>query len=62
MAKTKEEVIHLIKGLPQDASLEDIQYHLYVLQKTRKGAKDVQEGRVLTQEEMEKRFEKWLVP
>jgi predicted transcriptional regulator len=58
---TKKEVIDLVEGLPEEATLEDIQYHLYVLQKVRKGLKDVEEGRVLSQEDMQKRFEKWIV-
>jgi predicted transcriptional regulator len=57
----KKEVLDLVQGLPEEASLEDIQYHLYVLQKVRKGLKDVEEGRTLSQEEMRKRFEKWIV-
>ncbi len=62
MDTPKDAVLELVKGLPDDASIEDIQYHLYVLQKIRKGLKDVEEGRTISQEEMEKRFEKWLVP
>ncbi len=61
MGTPKQAVLDLLKGLPEDASLEDIQYHLYVLQKIHKGLKDEEEGRILSQDEMEKRFEKWLV-
>ena len=61
MSTLKKEVIDLVEGLPEEATLEDIQYHLYVLQKVRKGLKDVEEGRVLSQEDMQKRFEKWIV-
>ncbi len=61
MGTPKQAVLDLLKGLPEDASLEDIQYHLYVLQKIHKGLKDEEEGRTLSQDEMEKRFEKWLV-
>ena len=52
----------MIHRLPDDASLEDIQYHLYVLQKVQHGLKDGEAGRVVSQEEMEKRFQKWLAP
>lgn len=61
MTTPKKEVLDLVQGLPEEASLEDIQYHLYVLQKVRKGLQDVEEGRMLSQEEMRKRFEKWIV-
>ena len=33
MATAKEEVEALLGKLPNDCSLEDIQYHLYVLEK-----------------------------
>ena len=58
MDTPKDAVLELVKGLPDNASIEDIQYHLYVLQKIRKGLKDVEEGRTISQEEMEKRFER----
>lgn len=60
MQKVKEEVNSLLTRLPDDCSLEDVQYHLYVLQKIERGLKDVEEGRVYTQEEVEKRMAKWL--
>jgi len=54
MWTAKQEVSNLLNRLPEDCSLEDIQYHLYVLQKIERGLKDVEEGRVYTQEEVEK--------
>ena len=60
MQSAKEEVIEILKGLPDDSTLEEIQYHLYVRQKIERGIKDIEKGRVLTQEEMERRMEKWL--
>lgn len=39
MATAKEEVEQLLGKLPNDCSLEDIQYHLYVLEKVRNGLK-----------------------
>jgi predicted transcriptional regulator len=61
MQSAKEEVMQLLKELPDDSTLEEIQYHLYVRQKIQRGIKDVEEGRIFTQEEMEKRMEKWRV-
>lgn len=60
MQRVKQEVNNLLKRLPEDCSLEDIQYHLYVLQKIERGLKDAEEGRVYTQEEVEKMMAKWL--
>jgi predicted transcriptional regulator len=61
MQTVKEEVIELLKGLPDDISLEEIQYHLYVRQKVERGTRDIEEGKIYTQKEMEKRMEKWSV-
>jgi predicted transcriptional regulator len=60
MESAKEEAIQLIRRLPDDTTLEDIQYHLYVQQKVRRGMQDVEEGRVYTQEEVEKRMKRWV--
>jgi hypothetical protein len=60
MQSAKEEVIEILKRLPDNITLEQIQYHLYVRQKIEKGIQDIEEGRTFTQEEMERRMEKWL--
>ena len=59
MQSAKEEVMKLLKDLPDSSTFEEIQYHLYVRQKIQRGIKDVEEGRIYTQEEVEKRMEKW---
>jgi predicted transcriptional regulator len=56
----KEEAIQLIRRLPDDTTLEEIQYHLYVQQKVRRGMRDVEEGKVYSQEEVEKRMKRWV--
>ncbi len=61
MQTAKQEVMELLKELPDDTTFEEIQYHLYVRQKIQRGIKDVEEGRTYTQEEMDKRMEKWRV-
>ena len=60
MQSAKTEVSKLIDTLPDDCSLDDIQYHLYVLQKVERGLKDGEAGRTFTQEEVGKRAAKWL--
>lgn len=60
MQTAKQEVSKLLESLPDDCALEDIQYHLYVLQKIASGLKDVDEGRVYAQEEVERMMAKWL--
>jgi predicted transcriptional regulator len=46
--------------LPEDASLEDIQYHIYVRQKIQQGLDDAESGRVVSHEEVQQRLAKWL--
>ena len=60
MAMAKQEVSKILEKLPDDVSYEDIQYHIYVRQKIDKGLKDIEEGRVLDPEEVERRMAKWL--
>ncbi len=60
MQSAKEEVMELLKEIPDDSTFEEIQYHLYVRQKIQRGIKHIEEGRTYTQEEMEKRMKKWL--
>ena len=55
----KQEVIELLKDLPT-STLEEIQYHLYMRKKVQRGIQDVDEGRIYTQEEVEKRMAKWV--
>jgi hypothetical protein len=60
MAKPKKEAIELIKKLPNNCSFEDIQYHLYVREKVERGLRDLESKRVLSQDEVERRMNKWL--
>lgn len=58
-ATAKQEAQKILDALPDDASLEQIQYHLYVVQKIEAGLRDAEEGRLLSQEEVERRIAKW---
>ena len=60
MSTAKEEVETLLNKLPDDCSLEDIQYHLYVLEKVRHGLEVAETQGTLTQEEAEGQLSKWL--
>ena len=60
MQTAKEEVIDLLNQLPDDSTLEEIQYHLYIRQKIQRGLQDLDQGNVKTQEEVENRMKKWL--
>lgn len=60
MSTAKEEVRKMLDQLPDDSSFEDIQYHIYVREKVELGLEDIQQGRTLSQEEVERRMGKWL--
>jgi predicted transcriptional regulator len=60
MRTAKEEVRRILDQIPDDATFEDIQYYIYVGEKIERGLKDIQEGRLLSQEEVEQRMSKWL--
>jgi len=60
MLTAKQEVMELLRDLPDSSTLEEIQYCLYVRQKIHRGIADIEAGRATSQEEVEKRMEKWL--
>jgi predicted transcriptional regulator len=55
----KEEVIEMIRHLPADCTLEQIQYHLYVGEQVERGIADIEAGRVVSQEEAKRRIAEW---
>ncbi len=61
MSSAKEEVESLLDKLPDNCSLEDIQYHLYVIEKVRHGLEAADPLGTLTQEEAEGQLNKWLM-
>ena len=56
----KQKASEVISRMPDESTLEDIQYHLYVLQCIEQGEKDIENGNVLSHEEVENRLTKWL--
>ena len=60
MQTVKNEVVDLLKRLPDNCTLEDIQYYLYAIQKIERGLKDEEEGRTHEEKEIEEKMSKWL--
>ena len=60
MATQKENIIQMIKKLPDDISLEDIIEAIYVRQEIEKGLKDSKEENLYTHEKAKERLKKWL--
>jgi hypothetical protein len=56
MSTAKQDVESLLHKLPENCSVEDIQYHLYVLDKVRRGLEDARVSGTLSQEEVEARL------
>jgi hypothetical protein len=61
MNTAKKEVESLLTKLPDNCSLEDIQYHLYVIEKIQRGIEVAEKEGVVSQEEAEKRLNKYLM-
>ena len=59
MQTAKEEVIEVLSILPDDATLEEIQYRLYVCQKIKRGIEDIDRSRIVPQENVEDRMKRW---
>jgi predicted transcriptional regulator len=55
----KEEVRRLLDTLPDEASYEDIQYHIYVQQKIDRGLEASQRGDFISDEDLERRIARW---
>ena len=55
----KEEVRRLLDSLPDETSYEDIQYHIYVQQKIDRGLQASDQGDFISDEEIERRIQRW---
>lgn len=59
---TKERVRKLLEDLPDDCSIEDVLYHLYVIQSIDRGLADVEAGRTIPHEEVAEQLRrKWVL-
>ncbi|MEB3119850.1 MAG: hypothetical protein VKL41_01330 [Snowella sp.] len=61
MNNVKEKIQSILNQLPDDCSIEDIQYHLYVLEKVRLGLQSADIDNTLKQNEVEGLLTKWLI-
>jgi predicted transcriptional regulator len=60
MATAKEEILRMLETLPEDATWEDVQYSIYVRERIERGRREADQGKLLEQEEVENRMERWL--
>jgi predicted transcriptional regulator len=52
----KEKIQQIISKMQDKSGIDDIQYHLYILQCIEQGEKEIEEGKTLAQEEVESRL------
>lgn len=55
METAKDEVRRILDSLPDESTLEEIQYRIYVRQAIDAGLRDIREGHTLSQDEVERR-------
>lgn len=60
MAGIKDEAIQLIRSLPESATLDDIMAQLYFKLQVDIGLSELDEGKGITHEEVQKRMARWL--
>jgi hypothetical protein len=60
MRNAKAEVRELLDELPEDCTMEDIQYHLYVREQIREGLWSLENEPTFTQDEVEQSLSRWL--
>ncbi|ELR98152.1 hypothetical protein [Gloeocapsa sp. PCC 73106] len=61
MKTIKEKLTSLLSKLPEDSAVEDIHYHLYVIEKIRQGLETAKQVKNFRQEEAEGILSKWLI-
>jgi predicted transcriptional regulator len=60
MAGVKEQVIQMIQSLPEDITIDDIMSELYFKLQVDAGLRELDEGKGIPHEDVEKRMSKWL--
>jgi len=59
METLKKHAMDAISKLPEPATIDDIMYRLYVIDKIRKGKDAVAKGQTVTLAELKREIEKW---
>ena len=56
MSIVKKEAKKILNNLPDEASWDDLMYEMYIRKKIDEGIKAADEGKILSHEEVKKRF------
>ena len=60
MNTAKDEIKAILDKLPDNCALEDVQYHLHVSEKIHKGIERAEKEGTISQDEAERKFNKWI--
>ncbi len=60
MKGVKQQVIQMIQALPEDITVDDVMAELYFKVQVDAGLRELDEGKGIPHEEVEKRMSKWL--
>lgn len=57
---TKSKVLDMVSNMPDDSTLDDIGYRLYVLESIEQGLAELDKGEYLSHDEAKKELDKWI--
>lgn len=60
MNTARDEVFSLLEALPADATIEDVQYHLYVLEKLKRSEERSRAEGSISHQKVEEQLALWL--
>ena len=60
MATAKDQIRQLLESLPDDASLEDVPYSIYIRERMERGRREAIDGKVVEHDEIGLRMRPWL--
>lgn len=61
MQMVKDQVLQMVKALPNEATIDDIMAEIYFKAQVDAGLKELDEGKGIPHEEVEKRISKWQI-
>jgi hypothetical protein len=57
---TKQEIIDMIKSMPENATVDDVMEKLYVRAKIESAIKQIDEGKGIPHDQVKEKFKRWL--
>ena len=55
----KQEALESLQRLPDDADIDEIMYRLYIIDKLRKSRDAIEEGKVISHDELKREIGQW---